>query len=147
MRSDMMGVREIPPRPPPRKTTFVYVAFLCGLSMLLASGALYTHVYLTRRWLTQMKTDAGARLGVASEVSRVDESNRCPIATPVLIGFGEHGEVRCRALPKRCAGGQYIASMDPATLEIQCVEAGAPAANSLRSFNGSARGESLFRVT
>ncbi len=123
MRSETIELREIPPPPPPRKTTFVYVAFLAGLSMLLVGGVIAVHVYLTKSWLAEIKQAAASRsLSAPPDVATSSES--CPGDRPVLTGFGASGEPLCRAISGACADGQYIASIDPTTLEPVCASAG-----------------------
>lgn len=127
MRSEFIAVREKPPAPPPRKTTFVYVAFLAGLAMLLVAGALHTHVLLTKRWLVRIKAEATSRasaVSVSPESARVVDTERCPGERPVLIGFDANGKPVCRALSAACEAGQYVAAIDPLTLELRCADAG-----------------------
>jgi hypothetical protein len=130
MRSEFIAVREMPPVPPPRKTTFVYAAFLAGLAMLLVAGALYTHVFLTKRWLVRIKVEATSRAAIAASpqparfVGANGDANKCPGERPVLIGFDANGKSVCRALSAACEAGRYVASIDPLTLEVRCADAG-----------------------
>ena len=125
MRSKLAGVRERPRTLSPRKTIFVYFAFLAGLVMFLAAGALYLHAYLTMRWLADIKAEAVARAASAAAVVAPLDTGKCPSAKPVLIGFDANGGSLCRRLPEACGEGQYIASIDPETFELRCADAGA----------------------
>jgi hypothetical protein len=111
-------------------SSFAFGALIAALIMFLIAGALYVHVFRTKKWLSQIKSDAALRAqGPRPKVSAsaADLSTlSCPDSKPVLIGFDEKGHAKCRAVSNQsCAPGQYISTIDPASLEIHCSEAGA----------------------
>ena len=112
--------------PPPRKRTFLICALFAALVMFLMAGALSVHVWKTKQWLKQIKAGAAARSVMMKEKTLArSDSNACPDDKPVLIGFNDHGKAICRAFSSAsCAPGQYIAAIDPQTLDLRCVDAG-----------------------
>lgn len=67
---------------------------------------------------------------------------QCPDARPFFVGFDSTGTMICRAVSsRRCAVGQYVASIDRMTLEPVCVDAGGsiscPITQKVGSFNWS----------
>lgn len=129
-----------PPGPPssPKKwlTPFTYAAVVTSLTMFLIAAGLFVHVLQTKAWLRQIKADTAARaLAIPDVSSKMEASHACPDKTPVLIGFDEKGRARCRALASQtCDVGQYIASIDPQTLEVHCASAGAEVSCATNSY-------------
>ncbi|MES2963997.1 MAG: hypothetical protein V4760_08905, partial [Bdellovibrionota bacterium] len=52
-------------------------------------------------------------------------SFQCPTSQPIFVGFDAQGRRQCRGLPATvCPTGQYVSSINIATLEPTCTDAG-----------------------
>lgn len=107
-------------------SNFIFGASVASLLMLLIAASLFLHSVQTRAWLAQMRSQAAARsLLVKTPKEAASKTDGCPDDRPVLTGVDASGKSICRALGiQSCADGQYIAAIDPFTLQIRCADAG-----------------------